>query len=59
MENLKVNTLKPLRKGSPKCEDFRGRLREVAAYENLTRYGIIYFMEDNLLNTVSLTIQYA
>ena len=59
MENLKVNTLKRLRKRSPKCEDFRGRLREGAAYENLTRYGIIYFMEDNLLNRVSLTIQYA
>ena len=47
MENLKVNTLKPLRKRSPKCEDFRGRLREVAAYENLTWHGIVYFMEDN------------
>lgn len=31
MENLKVNTLKPLRKRSPKSEDFWGRLREVAA----------------------------
>ena len=59
MENLKVNTLKPLRKRSPKCEDFRGRLREVAAYENLTWHGIVYFMENNLLNTVAITIQYA
>ena len=54
MENLKVNTLKPL-----KMWRLRGRLREVAAYENLTWYGIIYFMVDNLLNTVAITIQYA
>lgn len=45
MENLKVNTLKPLRKRSPKCEDFKGSLtgggclREFDAVRNHLFYG--------------------